>query len=41
MINLRDKGAEIWEGWNKPTRVLFACVAIFVPCFFHMLATSR
>jgi len=30
MINLRDKGAEIWEGWNRPTRILFSLVAIFV-----------
>jgi len=30
MINLRDKGAEIWEGWNKPTRTAFAAVVIFV-----------
>lgn len=30
MINLRDKGAEIWSGWNKPTRILFSLVAIFV-----------
>ena len=28
MINLRDKGAEIWDGWNRPTRVFFALVCI-------------
>jgi branched-chain amino acid transport system permease protein len=30
MINLRDKGSEIWEGWNKPTRIVFGAVAIFL-----------
>jgi branched-chain amino acid transport system permease protein len=28
MINLRDKGAELWEGWNKPTRTGFAVIVI-------------
>ena len=30
MINLRDKGAELWENWNRPQRVAFACLAIFL-----------
>jgi branched-chain amino acid transport system permease protein len=30
MINLRDKGAEVWEGWNKPTRIVFGAVVIFL-----------
>ncbi len=29
-FNLRDKGAEIWEGWNRPKRVAFAVFAIAV-----------
>jgi len=28
MINLRDKGAEIWDGWNRSTRVFFALACI-------------
>jgi branched-chain amino acid transport system permease protein len=28
MINLRDKGADVWDGWNRPTRVFFALVCI-------------
>ena len=28
MINLRDAGAELWEGWNRPKRVAFAILAI-------------
>jgi branched-chain amino acid transport system permease protein len=23
MLNIRDKGAEVWEGWNRPKRVTF------------------
>ena len=30
MINLRDKGAELWEGWNRPKRIAFAIAAIVV-----------
>ena len=29
-FNLRDKGAEIWSKWNKPTRFVFAVVVIFL-----------
>jgi branched-chain amino acid transport system permease protein len=29
-FNLRDKGAEIWSMWNKPTRFVFAVVVIFL-----------
>ena len=29
MINIRDKGAAIWEKWNRPQRVTFALVMIF------------
>jgi len=29
-FNLRDKGAEIWAKWNKPTRVVFSVVVIFL-----------
>jgi len=28
MINLRDKGAQLWEGWNRPKRVTFAVIAV-------------
>ena len=28
MINLRDKGAELWDGWNRPKRVIFVFGAI-------------
>ena len=28
MINLRDKGAELWAGWNRPTRVTFVVFII-------------
>jgi len=28
MINLRDKGASAWAGWNKPQRSIFAVLAI-------------
>lgn len=30
MINLRDKGAEIWEGWNRPSRTAFVIFAIAI-----------
>lgn len=30
MINLRDKGAELWEGWNRPTRATFVIATIGV-----------
>ncbi len=30
MINLRDKGAEIWDGWSRPARVFFALVCISI-----------
>ena len=29
MINIRNKGAAIWEKWNRPQRVTFALVMIF------------
>lgn len=29
MLNIRDKGAAIWEKWNRPQRVTFALVLIF------------
>jgi branched-chain amino acid transport system permease protein len=28
MINIRDKGAEIWEGWNRPKRVALVLITI-------------
>ena len=28
MINLRDKGASVWEGWNRPKRVTFTLIVI-------------
>jgi len=28
MINLRDKGAEIWENWNRPSRTIFVLAFI-------------
>jgi len=30
MLNIRDKGAEIWEGWNRPTRSTFVIGLIAV-----------
>ena len=30
MINIRDKGAEIWENWNRLTRVIFVLSAITI-----------
>ena len=30
MINIRDKGAEIWENWNRPTRVIFVLSTITI-----------
>ena len=30
MINLRDKGAEIWESWSRPKRTIFVFGAVFV-----------
>ena len=29
MLNIRDKGAAIWEKWNRPQRVTFALIMIF------------
>jgi branched-chain amino acid transport system permease protein len=29
-FNLRDKGAEIWEGWNRPKRTIFVLLMILV-----------
>jgi branched-chain amino acid transport system permease protein len=29
-FNLRDKGAEVWAGWNRPQRTIFALVVIFL-----------
>ena len=28
MINLRDKGAQIWENWNRPSRTIFVLAFI-------------
>ena len=28
MVNLRDKGAALWEGWNRPKRVAFVIILI-------------
>ena len=28
MINIRDKGAELWETWNRPKRITFVLVLI-------------
>ena len=30
MINLRDKGAEVWENWNRPKRITFTLVIIAI-----------
>ena len=30
MINIRDKGAAVWEKWNRPQRVTFALALIFL-----------
>jgi len=30
MINIRDKGAEVWDTWNRPKRVAFVLISIFV-----------
>ena len=29
-MNLRDKGAEIWESWGRPQRVAFAVILIAI-----------
>jgi branched-chain amino acid transport system permease protein len=29
-FNLRDKGAEIWAGWSRPVRTIFALAVIFL-----------
>jgi branched-chain amino acid transport system permease protein len=29
-FNLRDKGAEIWAGWNRPNRTIFVLFIIFM-----------
>lgn len=29
-FNLRDKGAEIWAGWNRPNRTIFVLFVIFM-----------
>jgi len=29
-FNLRDKGAEIWAGWNRPNRTIFVFFVIFM-----------
>jgi branched-chain amino acid transport system permease protein len=38
-FNLRDKGAEIWSNWNKPTRIIFAVVVIFLVGLLPFAAT--
>jgi branched-chain amino acid transport system permease protein len=30
MINLRDKGADLWEGWNRPKRITFVFALLVV-----------
>ncbi len=30
MVNLRDKGAELWEGWNRSQRIAFVIILIAV-----------
>jgi branched-chain amino acid transport system permease protein len=39
MINLRDKGAHIWEGWNRPTRTVFTLVVIAIVALLPFAAT--
>jgi branched-chain amino acid transport system permease protein len=29
-FNLRDKGAEIWAGWNRPSRTIFVLFVVFM-----------
>ena len=38
-FNLRDKGAEIWSNWNKPTRVAFSLTVIFLVSLLPFAAT--
>ena len=38
-FNLRDKGAEVWSKWNKPTRVLFSLTVIFLVGLLPFAAT--
>lgn len=33
MINLRDKGANVWENWTRPKRVTFVMFVIFLVAF--------
>ena len=37
MINLRDKGAELWEGWNRPKRTVFVLALIGFVMFMPFL----
>jgi branched-chain amino acid transport system permease protein len=39
MINLRDKGAHIWEGWNRPTRTVFTLSIIAIVALLPFAAT--
>jgi branched-chain amino acid transport system permease protein len=39
MVNLRDKGAEIWEGWNRPTRTAFVLICIALVAWLPYAAT--
>ena len=38
MINLRDKGAEIWAGWNRPKRTTFTLIVIALAALFPFAA---
>jgi branched-chain amino acid transport system permease protein len=39
MINLRDKGAQVWEKWNRGTRTLFVLVVIALATLMPFAAT--
>ncbi len=38
MINIRDKGAQIWEGWNRTTRSTFALIVIGIAALLPFAA---
>jgi branched-chain amino acid transport system permease protein len=38
-FNLRDKGAEIWAGWSRPVRTIFALVSIGIIGLLPFAAT--
>jgi branched-chain amino acid transport system permease protein len=39
VINLRDKGAQVWEKWNRGTRTLFVLVVIALATLMPFAAT--